>query len=42
MNDTGINTPWLLDSRPVSYIQEIQSEYSPLQFTPDNNKFTIS
>lgn len=42
MKAAGINTPWLLDPRPVSYIEEIQDEFSALEFTPSNNKLKIS
>jgi len=42
MDVAGISTPWLLDPRPVSYIQEIQDEHSVLEYFPSSNTLNIS
>lgn len=42
METAGIDTPWMLDPRPNSYIEEIQDDYPKLEYRPSNNKLTIS
>lgn len=42
MKAAGVSTPILLDPRPVSYIEEIQEEFSALEYTPSNDKLKIS
>ncbi|USD66043.1 hypothetical protein [Vibrio sp. SCSIO 43136] len=37
----GLDTPWLIDPRPVSYIEEIQKDYPPLEYDPKTNKYII-
>ena len=41
MKAAGIDTPWMLDPRPVSYIEEIQDDYPALEYRPSDNKFII-
>lgn len=41
MDAAGIDTPWMLDPRPTSYIKEIQNDYPSLEYMPSSNKVTI-
>ncbi|MFL1406201.1 hypothetical protein ACJO2E_12740 [Marinobacter sp. M1N3S26] len=41
LKSAGLDTPWMLDPRPVSYILEIQDDYPPLEYSPKTNRFTI-
>lgn len=38
----GVDTPWMLDPRPNSYIREIQDDYPSLDYRPSSNKITIN
>lgn len=38
----GLSTPWLLDPRPVSYIEEIRDMYRDLDFDPRAGKLVIA
>ncbi len=42
MESTGIDTPWMIDPRPSSYIKEIQDDYPKLEYRPSSNKLTIN
>lgn len=37
----GISTPWLVDPRPNSYIEELRSDYPDLDYSPKTNLVTI-
>jgi len=41
MTAAGVDTPWMLDPRPISYIEEIQDDYPALEYRPSDNKFII-
>ncbi|MCP4118033.1 MAG: hypothetical protein GY737_22060 [Desulfobacteraceae bacterium] len=41
MEAAGLDTPWLIDPRPVSYIEEIQEDYPELQYIPSQNQLII-
>lgn len=38
----GIATPWLVDPRPNSYIEELREDYPDLDYNPRMNVVTIS
>lgn len=42
MDAAGIDTPWMLDPRPVSYIEEVQDDYPSLEYDPKGNKLKIT
>jgi hypothetical protein len=42
MEAAGIDTPWMIDPRPSSYIKEIQDDYPELDYRPSSNKITIN
>jgi len=37
----GVKTPWMLDPRPNSYINELRSQFPDLDYDPKNNKLEI-
>jgi len=41
MEAAGVDTPWMLDPRPTSYIEEIQDDFPVLEYMPSNNELTI-
>ena len=41
MEAAGLETPWLVDPRPVSYILEIQESFNKLEFAPQSKTLTI-
>ncbi|WDE07169.1 hypothetical protein SG34_009900 [Thalassomonas viridans] len=41
MDSAGIDTPWMFDPRPTSYIKEIQDDYPILEYDPSDNKLII-
>lgn len=41
MEAAGLDTPWMLDPRPNSYIKEIQDDFPILEYRPSNKVLTI-
>lgn len=41
MEAAELDTPWLIDPRPVSYIREIQHNYPNLEYIPSQHKLII-
>lgn len=41
MEAAGVDTPWMLDPRPTSYIEEIQDDFPALEYIPSSNELTI-
>lgn len=41
MAAAGIETPWLLDPRPNSYIGEFRDEYPDLDYNPRTRELNI-
>lgn len=41
MEAAGVDTPWMLDPRPVSYMEDIRDDYTNLDYKPSDNKIII-
>lgn len=41
MRAAGLETPWMLDPRPNSYIREIQSNFTALEYSPLTNTYSL-
>lgn len=41
MDAAEVDSPWMIDPRPNSYIEEIQDDYPKLEYWPSSNKLSI-